>query len=265
MPRIVRSLLADRIWPVFFAFSLLAWIGLLLLAVDHGGGPPLGALSAGFDAELWRALCAVSPTTEPFGLLVLMWSLMAGAMMAPTALPVLAAYRDLTQGRPGADIGLAAFLGGFLAVWLVFAVMASGAQSALAAAALLSPHAVSVSDWLTALLLALAGVYQFSALKAACLSKCRAPLPFLMSRWRAGAAGAFRMGLSHGAVCVGCCWALMLLAFVGGTMNLAWMGGAMVLMFLEKLPEIGNPVTRPLGLVLILAALLVAARASGLA
>lgn len=84
-----------------------------------------------------------------------------------------------------------------------------------------------------------------------------------MSNWRAGARGAFHMGLLHGVICVGCCWALMLLAFVGGTMNLIWMGGAMVLMLLEKLPEIGNPLTYPIGAGLILAGLMVMARAIG--
>ena len=90
----------------------------------------------------------------------------------------------------------------------------------------------------------LAGAYQFSALKAACLTLCRAPLAFFMTHW---AEGPWRNGLRLGAVCLGCCWALMLLAFVGGVMNLAFMAVAMVLMALEKLPAIGRHVTRPLG------------------
>jgi len=124
-------------------------------------------------------------------------------------------------------------------------------QWVLARFGLLSAHGISVSAPLSAMLLLVAGLYQFSAIKAACLSRCRSPLAFLMSEWRDGLAGAFRMGLRHGLDCLGCCWVLMLLAFVGGTMNLIWMGLATGLMTLEKLPSIGRPLTKPVGAVLI--------------
>lgn len=263
MRALSRLLQAEMAWIGFFLFVSTAWAGLLVLGATHPDGPALGALSPYFHAELWRALCAVSPAGEPWGLLVLMWGLMAAAMMAPAAVPVLAAYRRMTGGRAGAGAGFAAFVGGYMAIWLGFAAVAAGAQAGLASLALLSPHAVSVSPVLTALLLLGAGLYQFSALKDACLRKCRSPLASLMSHWRPGRSGAFRMGLRHGAVCVGCCWALMLLAFVGGAMNLVWMGGAMVLMVIEKLPDIGRVLTRPLGAALIVAGGLAAARAAG--
>ena len=102
----------------------------------------------------------------------------------------------------------------------------------------------------TGALLIGAGLYQFAALKEACLSRCRAPLTFFMQHFDEGP---WRNGLRLGMDCLGCCWALMLLAFVGGTMNLAFMGLAMVIMTLEKLPEIGRPVTKPLGGALIAA------------
>jgi predicted metal-binding membrane protein len=105
---------------------------------------------------------------------------------------------------------------------------------------------------LTAGLLLFAGLYQFSSLKEACLSKCRQPLTFFMAHWDEGP---WRNGLRLGAVCLGCCWALMALAFVGGVMNVAFMGLAALIMVLEKLPEIGRWVTRPLGVVLIAAAI----------
>lgn len=258
-----RLSLIDWAWAGFFTLSLLAWAGLFLLAVEHPAGPVLGALSPGFDAGFWSAVCSASPAGEPYASLLLMWALMTAAMMAPTALPVLTAYRGLTEGRDGANAGFAALAGGYLLVWLGYAVVAAALQYALAVAALLSPHAISVSAWLTAALLFLAGLYQFSALKAACLSRCRAPLVYFMSHWRAGPSGALRMGLAQGAVCVGCCWALMLLAFVGGAMNLIWMGGAMVLMALEKLPGIGDPVTKPLGFALLFAGILAAVHSTG--
>ena len=261
--KIAQPWLVDRVWVTFFAGTLLAWIALFTLALDHPAGPALGALSPAFDAAFWRSICAITPAGETLDRLIVMWALMTAAMMAPTAAPTVAAYRDLTSCHPSAPVGTAAFIGGYLAVWLGFAVLAAVAQYGLAAASLLSPHGVSIAPWLTAALLVGAGLYQFSTLKAACISKCRSPLGFLMSHWRAGPSGAFSMGLTHGLVCVGCCWALMLLAFVGGAMNLIWMGGAMALMLLEKLPDIGQLLTRPLGIILVLLGLLVAASTSG--
>ncbi|WP_346154948.1 DUF2182 domain-containing protein, partial [Streptomyces labedae] len=149
---------------------------------------------------------------------------------------------DLVQTGRAQGFGL--LLGGYLLIWSGFAVLATGTQLALAGAGLLTPLGESASVWLTAALVMGAGAYQFSTLKEACLSKCRRPLTFFMQHWDEGP---WRMGLRLGAVCLGCCWALMLLAFIGGTMNLLWMGGAMVLMMLEKLPTIGTVMTRPLG------------------
>jgi predicted metal-binding membrane protein len=124
-------------------------------------------------------------------------------------------------------------------------------QMGLYTAGLVSAFGDSLTPVLSAGLLALAGLYQLSPLKERCLAKCRAPLTFFFQHWDAGA---WRMGLRLGAVCLGCCWALMLLAFVGGVMNLAFMGLATVIMVLEKLPDIGRPLTRPLGAVLLVAA-----------
>jgi predicted metal-binding membrane protein len=111
-----------------------------------------------------------------------------------------------------------------------------------------------LSNWLSAGLLLIAGAYQFTHLKAACLAKCRMPLTFFMERWAPGASRAFRMGFELGVLCFGCCWAVMALAFVGGTMNLVWMGLATLFMVMEKLPDIGRVLTRPVGCLLVLAA-----------
>jgi predicted metal-binding membrane protein len=172
---------------------------------------------------------------------------MAAAMMAPTALPAFATYEDLghsTETRTGALVA------GYLGVWLGFSVLAAGAQMALFDAGLLTAFGDSRSGALSAALLALAGAYQFSPAKAACLSKCRRPLAFFMAHWDEGA---WRNGVRLGLVCLGCCWALMALAFVGGVMNLAFMGLATVIMVLEKLPQPGRYLTRPLGVVLLAA------------
>ncbi|WP_439563348.1 DUF2182 domain-containing protein [Roseinatronobacter sp.] len=225
-------------WLGFYTLIALAWGTLYAMQLP----PDLVAAANLYGAEFWQALCRIEPGLAGAPNIFLMWAVMSAAMMAPTALPALATWDDLVQTGRGAGFG--ALLSGYLAVWLGFAALATVAQLALAGAGLLNPLGESVNIWLTALLLAGAGAYQFSTLKDSCLAKCRHPLTFFIQYWHDGP---LRMGLRLGAVCLGCCWALMALAFVGGTMNLLWMGGAMVLMMLEKLPAIGAVLTRPLG------------------
>jgi predicted metal-binding membrane protein len=105
---------------------------------------------------------------------------------------------------------------------------------------------------LTATLLIVAGLYQLSPLKQACLTQCRSPVEFLARNWRPGRSGAFRLGLLHGAYCLGCCWALMLLLFAAGIMNLVWIAGLAILVLLEKLAPFGSALTKPLAALLIL-------------
>jgi predicted metal-binding membrane protein len=228
-------------WLALYGVILGAWGLLYAMALPAD----LRAAGAVYGLELLASLCVVTPDGGGYAGLVAMWAIMSAAMMAPTALPAFAAYDDLSARAGG---GFGTLVGGFLAVWLGFAVLAAGLQLALFQLGYLSVFGDSQSLVLSGLLLMLAGAYQFSALKEACLTQCRAPLAFFMTHW---AEGPLRNGLRLGAVCLGCCWALMLLAFVGGVMNLAFMAVAMVLMALEKLPEIGRHVTGPLGLVLI--------------
>jgi predicted metal-binding membrane protein len=238
-------MLSDRIramgaphWLALFAMILLAWIALFVMATpgDMGATPGDMAAMSGGSGVGWPGM---------FG----MWVLMTAAMMAPTVLPALATYDDLA--RTGTATNMAQLIGGYLTVWIGFSLLASGAQMALFRADLLDQMGQSASDWLSAVLLAGAGVYQFVPAKEACLSKCRAPLTFFMSHWDEGP---WRNGLRLGVVCVGCCWALMALGFVGGVMNLGFMGLATLVMIVEKLPEVGRWVTRPLGALLIAAA-----------
>ncbi len=245
-------MLADRIrsmrsphWLVLFGAVLSSWIVLYAMAVP----PDLRDASRVFGAEFWSDLCAVTPDLAGYGKLVLMWALMSTAMMLPTTLPALAAYDDL--GASGAETQPIALIAGFLTIWWGFSVLAAGLQMLLFRADLVSAFGDSRSSALSASLLAMAGAYQFSALKESCLSKCRAPVTFFMQHWSDGPA---KMGLRLGAVCLGCCWALMALAFVGGVMSLAFMGLATLIMILEKLPDIGRYISRPLGGVLLVAA-----------
>lgn len=229
-------------WLALFGAILGAWLVLFAMAVPAD----LRVFSDIYGAEFWRALCAVTPDAAGFARLALMWALMSAAMMAPTALPAFTTYDDLAARAPEARF--AKLVAGYLVVWLGFAVLAAGLQMLLTQVGLLDLLGASLSPALTGALLIGAGAYQFSALKQACLAKCRRPLTFFMQHWDEGP---WRNGLRLGLVCLGCCWALMLLGFVGGVMNLAFMGLATVLMILEKLPDIGRWLTKPLGAVLI--------------
>jgi len=165
---------------------------------------------------------------------------MSIAMMLPTFVPALRVFMDLGATGASQPRTVAALVFGYLVVWIGFSVIAALAQALFAGWSLIGPDGASTSLGLTALLLIGAGLYQFSALKEACLSKCRAPLTFFMERWEPGSLPALRMGGQLGLHCLGCCWALMLLGFVGGTMNLVWMGIATVFMVMEKLPDLGG-------------------------
>lgn len=238
-------MVADRIramgglhWLALFGLILCTWVILYAMAIpaDLREGAVI------FGSDFIASLCVVTPDMGGYLRMVAMWGLMSAAMMAPTALPAFATYDELPGTR------LWPLIASYLAVWLAFSVVAAGVQMALFQAGLVSDFGDSRSTVLSAALLMLAGLYQFSPTKEACLSKCRAPLVFFMQYFEEGP---WRNGLRLGMVCLGCCWALMLLAFVGGVMNLAFMGLATVIMVLEKLPDIGRWLTRPLGGVLI--------------
>lgn len=233
-------------WLLFFATVLGAWATLFAMQLPFYGGGYNGA----FGAALLASLCAPTTAQAGWGVMFLMWALMSAAMMAPTFVPTLKTYRDLTHTDAANGQSFAVLLGAYLAVWMGYSVLAASAQLAFARAGYLDGQGASLSWGLTAGLLFAAGIYQFSSLKGACLAKCRAPMTFFMQYWRPGSFGALAMGLRLGVVCVGCCWALMALGFVGGTMNLVWMGVATLLMFFEKLPQIGRYVTHGSGVLL---------------
>lgn len=233
------------LWLGLFGLILTAWAALYAMTLNM---PP-----AGLATDLWTSLCG-GPMTASYHVLFAMWALMAAAMMLPTFIPALRTFLSLGHTGATQTLDAAMLVGGYAMVWLAFATIAAIAQQQLARFGLVTPEGRSLSLWLSAALLLAAGLYQFSVIKAACLSKCRMPLTFFMERWAPGPVRAFRMGGELGLACLGCCWALMALAFVGGTMNLIWMGAATLFMALEKLPDIGRPLTRPMGVVLILAA-----------
>ena len=170
--------------------------------------------------------------------LFLMWTIMMVGMMLPSAAPMTLLYAGMArkadrQGMPMPPT--AAFVAGYLVVWIAFSLGATVIQWGLHEAALLSPMMVSRSPVLGGGLLILAGLYQLTPWKTVCLDHCRSPAHFFAQHWRPGGLGAFRLGLHHGAFCLGCCWALMGLLFVGGVMNLLWIAGISMFVFLEKI------------------------------
>jgi predicted metal-binding membrane protein len=171
----------------------------------------------------------------------------SSGMMLPSAAPMITAYATSVRSERAQLHGSTPlFVVGYLAAWSGFAALAAGAQWALHDAALVNAMGVSTSRWLGGLLLVGAGAYQFSGVKDACLSKCRTPLGFLLTSWRGGRGGAVVMGVHHGSLCIGCCWALMTLLFVLGVMNLWWIALVAAVVLLEKLVPAGA-LTRVLG------------------
>ncbi len=212
---------------------------------------------AGMMQEMGDMVMPMStgPWTPAHAALVLvMWAVMMAAMMLPSAAPMILLYATIARrrnerGQPASASG--AFACGYLAVWAAFSLAATALQFGLERAALLSPMMESTSRVLAGAVLIGTGLYQWMPLKQACLRHCRSPLDFIMTHWRPGAGGAFRMGLGHGAVCVGCCWLLMLLLFVGGVMNLAWIAGIALFVLIEKLSPTGHWIGRGAGVLLI--------------
>jgi predicted metal-binding membrane protein len=167
-----------------------------------------------------------------------MWSIMMAAMMLPAAAPLLLLLARIhharhSRFRAAFATGVAGL--GYLAAWTGFSLLATLAQWGLLEARLVSPMMDSTSSLLSGALLTAAGAYQFTPLKHACLGRCRSPLSVLLNEWREGYLGAFRMGLSQGAYCTGCCWLLMTLLFAFGVMNLIWIAALSLLVLLEKI------------------------------
>ncbi len=231
--------------------TALAWVYLIVMA--RSAGDMSGVALAGLRP--WGAF--------DFALMFLMWAVMMVGMMLPSAAPMTLIYAAVArkaagQGAPVAPT--AAFVSGYLAMWTLFGLAATLAQWALERSALLSPAMVSTSPALGAALLSAAGVYQLTPYKDACLEHCRSPAHFIAQHWRSGVGGAFRMGVTHGAFCLGCCWLLMGLLFFGGVMNLLWIAAIALFVLLEKVLPRGAAGGRIAGAAMILSGLAVLAR-----
>ena len=223
---------------------LLSWAWIVPMALDMYGamsGPSAWMMTTNWDAQ-------------HLALLFAMWAVMMVGMMLPSAAPTLLLYAAVARKSGGESVALRvyAFGAGYLAVWTFFSVLATVLQRVLAEALVLSPMMELQSRAWAGGLLVLAGVYQFTAAKRACLTVCRSPVEFVTRHWKPGRRGAFRMGIGHGLYCLGCCWALMLLLFVGGVMNLWVIAAITLFVLLEKAAPRGAQAGRLSGALLIL-------------
>jgi predicted metal-binding membrane protein len=188
-------------------------------------------------------------------LVFLMWWVMMVAMMLPSVSPTVLLYSALLRrGRKADRVPTisAIFLAGYLVTWAGFSVVAAAVQWFLEARGIVSPTMMTLIDTVPgALILIAAGVFQFTPLKQTCLRHCRSPAEFITRRKRSGVTGAFFMGLEHGVYCLGCCWFVMALLFVGGIMNLFWIVGLATFVALEKLTPYGEIISKIAGTALI--------------
>jgi predicted metal-binding membrane protein len=238
---------ARLMWVMIALAAVVTWWSLLLVSQDETGG-----LAAYFGQ-----LCRIGEPPSGVASIVaafLLWAAMSLAMMLPSALPMISAYLDISDaaGRNNKAVVSARYLvAGYLAIWLAFAAAATALQSIVE----LTPAMALANEHHAALLLLLAGIYQFAPLKHACLVKCRMPMPYFFAHWSDHMWGVFRMGVGQGILCLACCWALMLLMFAAGLMNLMWMAGLSILIALEKTLPAPKPVVYGSGAGLIAAGL----------
>ncbi|MGL3210274.1 DUF2182 domain-containing protein [Bradyrhizobium sp. BR 1433] len=216
---------------------------------------------AGIDMSMADMPMDPTPWTPSYAVLVfVMWLTMMVAMMISSAAPMVLLFAALKRKQSATPSPFAEawiFLCGYFVIWAGFSLAATLAQWQLDLAGLLSMAMAATSATLASGVLLLAGLYQFTPLKRACLRYCQSPVLFLSRHWQPGTAGALRMGLRHGLYCLGCCWFLMALLFVGGVMNLLWIVGITVYVACEKLLPVGHRLSYAAGAALIVAGLIV--------
>jgi predicted metal-binding membrane protein len=238
---------------VLVAIPLASWTWIVLMARDMYG--TMDGASAWMMTSVWD--------WPHLLLLWVMWAVMMTAMMLPSAAPLIllyaaAARRNAEPGSPARRVY--ALAAGYVSLWALFSVLATALQRILSSALVLTPMMEPATPTAGAVVLAIAGLYQLTPLKRACLRACRSPLGFMMQRWRGGAAGAFRLGVGHGAYCLGCCWALMLILFAGGVMNLTVIITLTMWVLVEKIGPFGERTPIASGVALLAIAVWMAVR-----
>ncbi|MBI5483197.1 MAG: DUF2182 domain-containing protein [Deltaproteobacteria bacterium] len=243
------------------AVSALAWVYTIRMARSMGVSVHPAAAKVGHAAHQMSGHdtmhSAFTPHLANWGaaelwMTFVMWSVMMAAMMLPTAIPMVLAFASVNRqsGKKGVLMPVGVFSAGYLGVWAVFCTGATALQWGLLRAALLSPLTLASGPLLGGVLLILAGIFQWTPWKEACMQKCRNPLGYLLTHWQPGRLGAFRLGSRFGIYCVGCCWLLMLICFSLGVMNLVWMAVLTIFMLVEKISAAGRTISRAAGIVL---------------
>ncbi len=235
------------------ALTALSWAYVLWLAA----GMDMGSMEmTGFRmVPAGKGIMAPAPSpwqAIEFVYVFAMWAVMMVGMMTPSAAPMILIYARVArqasaQGKPFAAAGW--FAAGYLLTWTGFALTATVAQWALDRAALLDPMMASTNQVFGGIVLIAAGIYQWTPLKDRCLAHCQSPLLFIQRQggFRRDPLGALRLGLHHGVYCVGCCWILMALLFVGGVMNVLWIAAISAFVLIEKLVPVGRLISRIAG------------------
>jgi predicted metal-binding membrane protein len=235
------------------ALTVAAWVWLLPMHMAPMGSFP----DAPADPMPWSGGTAM--------FLFVMWSVMMAGMMIPSAVPMVLVHDRVARGNADDHALLAtiAFVVAYVVVWIGFSAAATGAQWLLERVRLMSDMMASANALLSGALLIAAGLFQWSPLKYVCLSKCRSPMSFILNEWRPGVLGAFVTGIRHGVYCLGCCWALMALLFVFGTMNLVAAAALAILVLAEKALPWGVAIARAAGAVLVVWGVWIVVRAVG--
>jgi predicted metal-binding membrane protein len=244
------------IWICIFLVTALAWAYLVHLGHQMSSSMAHDSMMAemGMTMDMpWTAADVFFTFT--------MWAVMMVGMMTGTAAPVLLLFAGAhaARGTRGMPPAVMMFGLGYIVVWVAFSAGAALAQWVLHQTAMLTPAMAASNGRLAGGILVVAGAYQLTPVKGACLTRCRSPLGFLMTHWRAGASGALQMGLRHGLYCLGCCWLLMCLLFVVGVMNLVWVAALTAFVLVEKIGPSGLIVARVAGAIMIAAGILVVA------
>ena len=228
-------------WLCFGAVVAGAWAYLVAIT-------PFG-LHSGFTSDLLASLCLTDDdpwSRRSIVAALVMWSAMVLAMMLPSAAPMVATYIDISEAASEKSIAVAppiVLCLGYLLVWLVFSVAMAVLQARLQQAGMLSGGEVLAHPLSAAVVLIGAGAYQFTAIKHACLQKCVSPMPWFLANWREDVAGVLMNGIRQGSFCVACCWAMMMVMFVTGLMNLFWMAAIGLVMIAEKTVANAKPVS----------------------
>ena len=233
----------------FFILVIIALLAWIYLWIDAGKMNLMSGMNK-IDSSPWL----IDAIFANF----IMWLIMMIAMMIPSAIPAISLYESMVKKNAEREIFLPAvwiFVVGYILIWAAFSLIITFVQALFLSLDWINMMLVSKNLFLTSTILIFTGIYQWLPIKSICLDKCRTPLNFFLGNWRKGNSGALIMGIEHGTFCLGCCWALMLLLFLAGVMNLIWVALITVFVFIEKVFPKGNIIGKLAGIVMIIAGL----------